>query len=68
MTPKRKDYGALSVMEGKCVIFKEMAGIDAFPIVLGTQDTEEIIKTVKTSRRYSAASISKISPRRGVLK
>jgi malate dehydrogenase (oxaloacetate-decarboxylating) len=39
--------GALPVMEGKCVIFKEMAGIDAFPIVLDTQDTEEIIKTVK---------------------
>jgi malate dehydrogenase (oxaloacetate-decarboxylating) len=40
-------YGALPVMEGKCVIFKEMAGIDAFPIVLDTQDTEEIIATVK---------------------
>jgi len=40
-------YGALPVMEGKCVIFKEMADIDAFPIVLDTQDTEEIIKTIK---------------------
>src|SRR3989338_4250195 len=40
-------YGALPVMEGKCVIFKEMAGIDAFPIVLDTKNTEEIIKTVK---------------------
>ncbi len=39
--------GALPVMEGKCVIFKEMADIDAFPIVLDTQDTEEIINTVK---------------------
>ncbi len=39
--------GALPVMEGKCAIFKEMAGIDGFPIVLGTQDTEEIIATVK---------------------
>ncbi len=39
--------GALPVMEGKCVIFKEMAGVDAFPIVLDTQDTEEIIATVK---------------------
>ena len=38
---------ALPVMEGKCAIFKEMAGIDAFPIVLDTQDTEEIIKVVK---------------------
>lgn len=40
-------YGALPVMEGKCVIFKEMADVDAFPIVLDTQDTEEIIATVK---------------------
>jgi len=39
--------GALPVMEGKCVIFKEMAGVDAFPIVLDTQDTEEIIRVVK---------------------
>lgn len=39
--------GALPVMEGKCVIFKEMADIDAFPIVLDTQDTEKIIETVK---------------------
>jgi malate dehydrogenase (oxaloacetate-decarboxylating) len=34
-------------MEGKCAIFKVMAGVDAFPIVLGTQDPEEIIKAVK---------------------
>lgn len=40
-------YGALPVMEGKCAIFKEMAGVDAFPIVLDTQDPEEIIETVK---------------------
>jgi malate dehydrogenase (oxaloacetate-decarboxylating) len=39
--------GALPVMEGKAMIFKEFAGIDAFPIVLDTQDVEEIIKTVK---------------------
>lgn len=39
--------GAIPVMEGKCVIFKEMADIDAFPIVLDTQDPEEIIATVK---------------------
>lgn len=38
---------ALPVMEGKCAIFKEMGNVDAFPIVLDTQDTEEIIKTVK---------------------
>ena len=38
---------ALPVMEGKCAIFKVMAGVDAFPIVLGTQDTEEIIAAIK---------------------
>jgi len=37
---------ALPVMEGKCAILKEMAGIDGFPIVLDTQNTEEIIKTI----------------------
>lgn len=40
-------YGALPVMEGKCAIFKEMANVDAFPIVLDTQDPEEVIKTIK---------------------
>jgi malate dehydrogenase (oxaloacetate-decarboxylating) len=38
---------ALPVMEGKCLLLKELAGVDAIPIVLATQDTEEIIKTVK---------------------
>ncbi|HZJ41541.1 MAG TPA: malic enzyme-like NAD(P)-binding protein, partial [Patescibacteria group bacterium] len=38
---------ALPVMEGKCVLFKEFADVDAFPICLDTQDVEEIIKTVK---------------------
>lgn len=39
-------YGALPVMEGKALIFKELAGIDAWPIVLNTQDTDEIVKTI----------------------
>ncbi|HEY7722522.1 MAG TPA: NAD-dependent malic enzyme [Pedococcus sp.] len=38
---------ALPVMEGKAALFKRFADIDAFPICLDTQDTEEIIKTVK---------------------
>jgi malate dehydrogenase (oxaloacetate-decarboxylating) len=38
---------ALPVMEGKAAIFKEMAGVDAFPIVLDTQEPEEIIRIVK---------------------
>ena len=40
-------YGALPVMEGKAMIFKTFANIDAFPIVLDTQDTEKIITTIK---------------------
>lgn len=39
--------GALPVMEGKAALFKEFANLDAFPICLNTQDTEEIIRTVK---------------------
>lgn len=39
--------GAIPVMEGKAQLFKQFAGIDAFPIVLNTQDVEEIIRTVK---------------------
>lgn len=38
---------AIPVMEGKAAIFKEFAGVDAFPICLDTQDTEEIIKVAK---------------------
>ena len=38
---------AIPVMEGKCVLFKEFADVDAFPICLDTQDSEEIIKTIK---------------------
>ena len=38
---------ALPVMEGKCVLFKEFAGVDAIPICLDTKDPEEIIRTVK---------------------
>ena len=44
------DIGAaasIPVMEGKCVLFKEFGGVDAFPICLDTKDTAEIIRTVK---------------------
>lgn len=37
----------LPVMEGKAILFKEFGGVDAFPICLDTQDTEEIIKAVE---------------------
>lgn len=39
-------YAAMPVMEGKAVLFKEFAGVNAVPICLDTQDTEEIIKAV----------------------
>lgn len=38
---------SMPVMEGKCVLFKEFAWVDAFPIIVGTQDVEEFVKTVK---------------------
>ena len=37
---------AIPVMEGKCAIFKEFAGLNAFPICLDTQDTKEVIDTI----------------------
>jgi malate dehydrogenase (oxaloacetate-decarboxylating) len=38
---------AMPVMEGKCQLFKDFGGVDAFPICLNTTDTEEIIRAVK---------------------
>ncbi|MCD9023191.1 NAD-dependent malic enzyme [Cohnella silvisoli] len=40
-------HAAMPVMEGKAMLFKELAGVDAFPICLDTKDTEEIIAIVK---------------------
>lgn len=40
-------HAAMPVMEGKSVLFKEFGGVNAIPICLDTQDTEEIIKAVK---------------------
>jgi len=39
--------GAMPVMEGKCVLFKKFAGVDAFPICIDTKDPDEIVKVVK---------------------
>jgi malate dehydrogenase (oxaloacetate-decarboxylating) len=39
--------GALPVMEGKAMLFKEFGGVDAFPICLATKDVDEIVATVK---------------------
>src|SRR5436190_4261368 len=38
---------AMPVMEGKCCLFKEFAGVDAFPVCLDTNDTDEIVRTVE---------------------
>jgi malate dehydrogenase (oxaloacetate-decarboxylating) len=54
--------GALPVMEGKALLFKEFGGVDAYPIVLNTQDTEEIIKVVKAiSPTFGGINLEDIS-------
>lgn len=40
-------YAAMPVMEGKAMLFKQLAGVDAVPICLDTKDTEDIIRTIK---------------------
>ncbi len=40
-------HAAMPVMEGKCVLFKEFGGVNAFPICLETQDVDEIVNIVK---------------------
>lgn len=53
---------ALPVMEGKAMIFKKMAGINAFPVVLKTQDPKEIIKTIENiSPAFGGINIEDIS-------
>jgi malate dehydrogenase (oxaloacetate-decarboxylating) len=53
---------AMPVMEGKAMLFKEFANIDAFPICLSTRDTEEIIKAIKyISPAFGGINIEDIS-------
>lgn len=53
---------AMPVMEGKAMLFKQFAGVDAFPICLKTQDTEEIIRTVKAiSPAFGGINLEDIS-------
>lgn len=53
---------ALPVMEGKCLIFKEFAGLDAFPIVLSTQKVEEIVNIVRgIAPTFAAINLEDIS-------
>jgi malate dehydrogenase (oxaloacetate-decarboxylating) len=40
-------YGALPVLEGKALLFKELAGVDAVPLALRTQDPDEIVRTIQ---------------------
>ena len=55
----------MPVMEGKCVLFKEFAGVDAVPVCLATQDTEEIIATVKNiAPTYGGINLEDISATR----
>ncbi|MEL7070235.1 MAG: NAD-dependent malic enzyme [Cyanobacteria bacterium J06581_3] len=54
--------GSMPVMEGKAMLFKEFAGLDAFPICLNTQDTEEIIETVqRIAPVFGAVNLEDIS-------
>lgn len=53
---------AIPVMEGKAVLFKELAGIDAFPICINSQDVDEIVRTVKNiSPVFGAVNLEDIS-------
>jgi malate dehydrogenase (oxaloacetate-decarboxylating) len=53
---------AMPVMEGKAMLFKQFADVDAFPICLETQDTEEIIRTIKQiSTAFGGINLEDIS-------
>lgn len=55
-------YAAMPVMEGKCVLFKEFGDVNAVPICLDTQDTEEIITTIKNiAPAYGGINLEDIS-------
>lgn len=55
-------HAAMPVMEGKAVLFKEFGGINAIPICLDTQDTEEIINAVKNlAPAYGGINLEDIS-------
>ncbi|MDZ7683621.1 MAG: NADP-dependent malic enzyme [Fodinibius sp.] len=52
---------SLPVMEGKCVLFKKFAGVDAVPVTIDTQDPEEMINTVKAiARTYGGINLEDI--------
>ena len=52
----------MPVMEGKCALFAEFAGIDAIPILVGTQNTDEIVSTVfNISKSFGGINLEDIS-------
>ena len=52
----------MPVMEGKCVLFKEFAGVDAFPICVDTQDVDEMVKTIALiSKSFGGINLEDIS-------
>lgn len=55
-------HAAMPVMEGKCVLFKEFSNVNAVPICLDTQDTEELIKTITyLAPNYGGINLEDIS-------
>ena len=52
----------MPVMEGKCVLFKEFAGVDAFPICVDTQDVDEMVRTIHLiSKSFGGINLEDIS-------
>lgn len=52
----------MPVMEGKCILFKEFADVDAFPICIDSKDTKEIVKTVKLiSKSFGGINLEDIA-------
>jgi malate dehydrogenase (oxaloacetate-decarboxylating) len=55
-------FAAMPVMEGKAMLFKEFAGVDAFPICLDTKDSDEIVRAVKAiAPGFGAVNLEDIS-------
>ncbi len=53
---------SMPVMEGKCALFKEFAGVDAFPICVDSKDTDEIVKTIELiSKSFGGINLEDIS-------
>jgi malate dehydrogenase (oxaloacetate-decarboxylating) len=54
-------HAAMPVMEGKAVLFKQFAGVDAWPVCLATQDTDEIVRTVELLAGYGGVNLEDIA-------